>query len=187
MNLLDKIKACRHCEHALPLEPKPILQLGAQSKIVIAGQAPGLKAHERGIPFKDQSGDRLRQWLALDEASFYDSSLVSIIPMGFCYPGTGKQGDLPPRPECKTLWQDKVNTYLSDTKLTIIIGQYALKHYLKNRYSSVTDAVKDYQNLAPELIVLPHPSGRNNRWLKQHPWFERDVIPYLQARVNELK
>ena len=184
--LLGNVSACTICKD-LPLGPRPILQLGATAKLLIVGQAPGQNAHNNGIPFDDPSGDRLRAWLGVDRDTFYDASKIAILPMGFCYPGTGKNGDLPPRAECAPAWRESVLETLEGVELTLIIGRYAIDWHLPE-YSdhTVTAAVQSWGDVWPKKLILPHPSPRNNRWLKSNPWFEDDVIPALQKRTKQL-
>lgn len=185
--LLDEVRSCTLCASHLPLTPKPILQLHPQARILIAGQAPGLKAHESGKPFNDASGVRLRDWLDIDEATFYRPETVAILPMGFCYPGKGPSGDLPPRPECAEHWRMNLLALLPNIRLTLVIGQYAQGWHLdRDNKQSLTEIVKNWRAHWPEVLPLPHPSPRNNRWLKQNPWFEKEVLPVLRARISEL-
>lgn len=184
-SLYRQIKQCDLCD--VPLGAKPIFQAHPAARIVIAGQAPGRKTHEKGIPFDDASGERLRQWLGLTRVAFYNAESVAIVPMSFCFPGAGKGGDLPPRPECATAWRTQVMQTLSGVELTVIIGRYAIDWHLP-QYNGVpvTQVVSEWRQHLPATIVLPHPSPRNNRWLKQNPWFESKVIPLLQQRVAEI-
>jgi uracil-DNA glycosylase len=185
-DLGNRIKACTVCD-GLPLGPRPILQFSPSSKLLIVGQAPGRITHRKGVPFDDPSGDRLRDWLGVSRDTFYDASNIAIVPMGFCFPGTGKNGDLPPRTECAATWRDEVMQTLVSVDFTIVIGRFAIDWHLP-RYAkySVTQAVKSWQDVWPKQIVLPHPSPRNNRWLKSNPWFSKDLIPRLQERVGHL-
>ena len=184
--LQENIRACTLCAAHLPLGPRPVLQISRTARILIAGQAPGSKVHASGIPFDDASGDRLRDWLGLDRKIFYDASRVAILPMGFCYPGTGKSGDLPPRPECAVAWREKILGELRAVKLTLVIGQYALDWHLGARAkATLTETVQAWMEFSPKLFPLPHPSPRNNIWLKKNPWFARDVLPELRTQVNE--
>jgi len=170
------------------LGPNPIFQYSADAKILIAGQAPGRKAHEKGIPFSDPSGVRLRQWLGVTDDEFYDPSLFAIVPMGFCYPGTGTGGDLPPRPECAEAWRDKLLDGLPNLSLVLVIGQYAMDWHLKGqKQKTLTGTVKLWRDFWPDVLPLPHPSPRNLRWFKQNPFFEEEIIPVLQKRVLDLK
>jgi uracil-DNA glycosylase len=151
------------------------------------GQAPGRRVHQTGIPFNDPSGDRLREWLGVDREAFYDEQQFAIVPMGFCYPGTGKAGDFPPRPECAMAWREKVVGQLKQVQLTVVIGRYALDYHLpESKRQTVTEAVGNWQQHWPAIIPLPHPSPRNNRWLKKNPWFEAEVVPELRARVGDI-
>jgi uracil-DNA glycosylase len=182
----NDIRACQICAD-LPLGPRPIFQFSGISKILIVGQAPGRITHDKGIPFDDPSGDRLRAWLGIDRDVFYDPYKLAIVPMGFCFPGTGKSGDLPPRPECAPAWRDRILETLSQVELTLILGRYAIDWHLPGYGKfTVTEAVKSWETHWPQALILPHPSPRNNRWLKQNPWFEREVVPALQARVSDL-
>jgi len=185
-SLLDDIRACTICT-GLPLGPKPLLQADSAAQILIVGQAPGSKTHEKGRPFDDVSGKRLREWLGVTEEQFYDPRLFAIIPMGFCFPGTGKGGDMPPRPECAPAWRKPLMEALPNIKLTLILGQYAMNWHLGDRKSrTLTETVNRWQEFWPDLLPLPHPSPRNIRWFKANPWFETDVIPVLQDRISEL-
>ena len=185
--LATEIRACDICSHDLPLGPNPVFQASPKARILIAGQAPGIRVHESSIPFNDPSGDRLRDWLQVDRETFYNPEKFAIIPMGFCYPGTGKNGDLPPRPECAATWHDRLLTTLPDIQLTLVIGQYAHKYHLgNNRKKNLTETVRAWQEYQPNLIPLPHPSPRNNIWLKKNPWFDKDVIPVLQNKIRTL-
>lgn len=184
--LLTDIRACQICADQLPHGPRPVLQIDARARILIAGQAPGRKVHESGVPFDDASGDRLRDWLGLSREQFYDARLVAILPMGFCYPGTGKSGDLPPRPECAPAWRAEVLARLKKLRLTLVVGQYAQSYHFADTRASVTELSRDWKRYWPHTVALPHPSPRNNLWLKANPWFEDDVLPALSQRVAEL-
>ncbi|MEH6715367.1 uracil-DNA glycosylase family protein [Parasphingorhabdus flavimaris] len=184
--LLKEVRACTICT-GLPLGPKPLLQADSAAQILLVGQAPGSKTHEKGRPFDDVSGKRLRGWLGVTEEQFYDPRLFAIIPMGFCFPGTGQGGDMPPRPECAPAWRQPLLDALPNIRLTLVLGQYAMNWHLGDRKSrTLTDTVKRWREFWPELLPLPHPSPRNIRWFKANPWFETDVIPVLQDRVREL-
>lgn len=185
--LLTEIRACRYCEAHLPLGPRPVLAAQSSARIIIAGQAPGTKVHATGIPWNDPSGDRLRGWLDMDKDTFYDDSQIAIIPMGFCYPGKGERGDLPPRPECAELWQEKLLSKLPHIKLTLTIGQYAIKYHLgKKRKKTLTETVKHWQNYVEDgYIPLVHPSPRNIMWQRKNPWFESEIVPAIRAKVWE--
>jgi uracil-DNA glycosylase len=179
-------RACQICAAYLPLDPRPVFQLSQSSRILIAGQAPGRKVHESGVPFDDASGDRLRSWLGLSSSEFYDSTKVAILPMGYCYPGTGSSGDLPPRPECAIHWRQRLLSLLDNIELTLVIGQYALAYHLPSGSRSVTEAALGWREHLPSVLPLPHPSPRNNIWLKKNPWFEDEVLPALKSRVQEV-
>nr|WP_243642324.1 uracil-DNA glycosylase family protein [Marinobacterium mangrovicola] len=185
-DLMCQVRACRLCEAQLPLEPRPIIQASPEARILIVGQAPGRKAHESGLPFDDASGDRLRQWLELSREQFYDPALVAILPMGFCYPGTGKSGDLPPRPECASAWRDKLMAELPNIHLTLLLGQYAQQYHFGADKRTLTERVSDWQTTWPDLVSLPHPSPRNNLWLRRNPWFETELLPALAVRIKQL-
>ena len=184
--LLEEVRACQVCADDLPLGPRPVLRAAASAKILIIGQAPGTRVHASGIPWDDPSGDRLRLWLGLDKEQFYDERQLAIVPMGFCYPGKGKSGDLPPRKECAELWHDKIMAELPAVELTLLIGQYAQNHYLDTGKETLTARVKRWQDFLPNHIPLPHPSPRNQIWLKKNAWFEQDVVPFIQNRVKAL-
>ena len=186
MELLATIRSCTHCFNHLPHGPRPILQYSAQSSVVIIGQAPGIKAHETGKPWNDASGERLRSWLAIDENAFYDATKISLVPMGFCYPGRGKSGDLPPRPECVGLWHHQLlPTITHKNKLVLLVGNYAQDHYLAGKKKdTLTETVRSFRQYLPEYFVLPHPSPRNNIWLKKNEWFARDVLPSLKEAIQ---
>jgi uracil-DNA glycosylase len=185
--LLSEVRACRACEAHLPLGARPIVRAGIASRILIVGQAPSASVHASGIPWDDASGERLRGWLGIDPDTFHDQSLISIIPMGFCYPGRGGGGDNPPRRECAPMWQARLLKQLPNIELTLLIGQYAQRHYLGKRAKpSLTETVKSWRDYAPDIIPLPHPSPRNTAWFKYHPWFENEVLPMLRERVAAL-
>lgn len=186
--LLEKIRACTHCEKHLPHGTRPVVQAHPNARILVAGQAPGRKVHETGIPFDDASGDRLRAWMGIDRETFYNPQNIAILPMGFCYPGTRKSGDLPPRPECAPLWRQRLLNELPHIELTLVIGTYALDwHMPDSKGRTLTDVVKNWKNHASEgIIPLPHPSPRNNIWLSKNLWFERDVLPELRNHIHQL-
>jgi len=185
--LLKEIKKCTHCVQHLPLGPNPVVDATGTSKILIVGQAPGTKVHESGIPWDDASGKRLREWMGIDSEMFYDNSKIAIVPMGFCYPGRGKGGDLPPRKECAPLWHQKLLDRLPTLKLTLLIGQYAQQYYLKDkRKRTLTETVKAFEEYFPNYFPLVHPSPRNQIWMKKNEWFERQVIPVLQKKVKQI-
>lgn len=185
-SLLTQIRACTLCASHLPLGPRPVLQMHASARLLIASQAPGRKVHETGVPFNDASGERLRAWLGISREVFYDVRQVAIVPMGFCFPGTGKAGDLPPRPECAPAWREPLLARLKKLELTIIIGRYAQAWHLPAQGASLTESVQAWQANWPHTVVLPHPSPRNNLWLKRNPWFERDLLPVVRSRVAQL-
>ena len=185
--LVAEVRSCELCAKYLPLGPRPVLQVHAVARILIAGQAPGSKVHQTGIPFDDPSGDRLREWMGIDKATFYDATQIAILPMGFCYPGTRNSGDLPPRPECATAWRTKLLDCMPSIQLTLVIGQYAHAwHLAGTAKDSLTETVKAWQEYWPKQIPLPHPSPRNNIWLKRNSWFGEEVIPKLQDLVPQI-
>lgn len=183
--LLVDVRACRLCEPHLPLGPRPVVQAHAGASILIAGQAPGRRVHESGVPFQDPSGDRLRDWMGVTAEKFYDPTCVAILPMGFCYPGKGSSGDKPPRPECAPEWRERLLSALPEVRLTLILGQYAQAYHLGGE-RNVTEAVAAWRERWPDVLPLPHPSPRNRVWFKRNPWFESDVLPALRARVSEV-
>ncbi len=185
-SLLTEVGQCRLCAAALPLGPRPVLQCAAGARILIAGQAPGRKVHESGIPFDDASGDRLREWMGVDRGVFYDPTRVAILPMGFCYPGSGKSGDLPPRPECAETWRRPLLEKMPGIELTLVLGAYAQDYHLAAAGGTVTERVRGWRDGWPSVLPLPHPSPRNNRWLKQNPWFGEELLPALQTRVKQI-
>lgn len=185
-SLLHEVRACTLCAEHLPLGPRPVPQAHTSARILIAAQAPGKKVHETGLPFNDASGDRLRQWLGISRETFYDPKQLAIIPMGFCFPGTGPSGDLPPRPECAPTWRQPLLAHLKNIKLTLVIGQYAQAYHLPAERSSLTETVRAWRNHWPLMVPMPHPSPRNNLWLKRNPWFEAELLPVLRARVAEV-
>lgn len=186
-SLLDDVKACDLCRLHLPLGPRPVFQVHSAAKILIAGQAPGRRVHETGIPFDDPSGERLRDWMGVGRCEFYDEKAIAILPMGFCFPGTGRSGDLPPRQECADHWRERLLGLLSKIEMTLVIGQYAMAWHLKgNKKKNVTETVrawKEYKEMG--VVPLPHPSPRNNIWLKKNEWFEKEVLPFLRSRVKQ--
>lgn len=184
--LLADVRACRHCAEHLPHEPRPVLQLHPSARILIAAQAPGRKVHESGVPFDDASGDRLRDWLGVTRAQFHDPTCFAILPMGFCYPGQGRSGDRPPRPECAPRWRAPLLQALAQLQLTLVIGQYALAHHLPDESDGLTVAVRHWQRHQPAVMPLPHPSPTNNRWLARNRWFEQELVPRLRARVADI-
>lgn len=184
--LLTDIRACRLCEADLPLGPNPVLRADPAASILIVGQAPGIRVHKTGIPWNDPSGDRLRQWMGINKELFYDEKRIAIVPMGFCYPGTGKFGDLPPRKECAETWHDLLLGYLKRIRLTILCGKYSQDFFLNAKAKkNLTETVKAWKEYWPTYLPLPHPSPRNNIWLKTNPWFEKDVLPTFRRAVHK--
>ena len=185
--LKKNIKACVLCEDYLPYTPKPVFSFSKKSKILVVGQAPGIKVHESGIPWNDASGDRLREWMQVSKEQFYDTNYFSIVPMGLCYPGKGKSGDLPPRRECAEKWMQPILGKIPQIKLTLLIGQYSQQWFLNGtKKNTLTKTVKSWKEYQPKYFVLPHPSPRNNIWLKKNPWFEKQLVPRLKRKVKEL-
>jgi uracil-DNA glycosylase len=185
IDLLKSVRECRLCEESLPLGPRPVLVVGSQATILLVGQAPGTTVHASGIPWDDASGDRLRHWMGVDRQQFYDAEHVAMVPMGFCYPGRGKSGDLPPRPECAESWHSAVLAQLKNIRLTVYIGLYAQSYYLgEHAQPTLTETVRQWNRLPHDVLPLPHPSPRNNIWLRKNPWFEAEVIPELRSRVK---
>lgn len=186
--LLQEVRACTICTAHLPLPPRPVLQAGAAARILIAGQAPGHKVAASGVPFDDASGDRLRAWMGIDKAAFYDPDFIAILPMGFCYPGHGRSGDLPPRAECAATWRARLLEELPSIRLTLVIGAYAQAWHLKSGSgATLTAAVRSWREHGAQVLPLPHPSPRNNGWLQHNPWFEAEVVPELKTRVSALR
>jgi uracil-DNA glycosylase len=185
-SLLSEVRACTICEAHLPLGPRPVLQLNPRARILIAGQAPGRKVHESGVPFDDASGNRLREWLGISREVFYDPTKIAILPMGFCFPGSGQSGDLPPRHECEPAWRNRLLGHLNHLKITLVLGQYAQAYHFSDSNSSLTELVKSWRTYWPDTVPLPHPSPRNNPWLRRNEWFEADVLPALRRRVEEI-
>ncbi len=186
--LLARTRACRVCEKDLPLGPNPVFRLAETARLLIVGQAPGTKVHATGIPWNDPSGDRLREWLALDCDAFYDTARIAILPTGLCYPGRLPQGgDRPPRPECAPLWHPPLRARLTNVRLTLLVGSYAQAYYLGNRRAaSVAETVRNFRTYLPEFLPLPHPSWRTRAWAERNPWFSCRVIPELRRRVREV-
>jgi uracil-DNA glycosylase len=185
--VLAEARACRLCAGHLPLGPRPVLRASVTARLLIVGQAPGTRVHATGIPFNDPSGDRLRDWLGIGPEIFYDEGKVAIMPAGFCYPGRGKGGDLPPRPECAPAWHPPLRALMPGIELTLLIGAYAQAYYLgERRASTLTETVRRWRDYLPEFLPTPHPSPRNQLWLKRRPWFEAEIVPELRRRVREL-
>ena len=186
-SLLSQIKNCKTCEQHLVGGVNPVVAASTESKIIIVGQAPGRIVHKSGIPWNDKSGDNLRAWLNVDKETFYDTNLFAVIPMGFCYPGTGKTGDLPPRPECAPLWHRQLLNQMPNVELMLLVGQYAQNHYLGTKIkNTLTETVRHYQEYLPGFFPLPHPSPRNNIWQAKNEWFSREVLPELKGVVNRI-
>ena len=187
IQLVEEISRCTLCAEHLPLGPRPVIQADPAARILIVGQAPGTAVHKTGIPFNDPSGDRLRSWLGVDRDTFYNPKKFALVPMGFCYPGKGKGGDLPPRKECAPAWRDRLLGQLDNIELTIVMGRYALDWHLNIPSSQTLSAVvANWQQYWPRTLPLPHPSPRNTQWLQKHPWVEDDIIPELQQRIRTL-
>jgi uracil-DNA glycosylase len=185
--LLKEVRHCTICAPHLAHGVRPVLQVDARARILVAGQAPGRKVHASGVPFDDASGERLRDWMGVDRHVFYDAAQVAILPMGFCYPGTGKSGDLAPRKECAPQWRAPLVATMPNIELILVIGQYAIDWHLPQcAGKTLTETVGDWRTHWPRVLPLPHPSPRNNIWLKANPWFVSDVVPVLQARVAEI-
>lgn len=188
--LLEQVRDCRLCEASLPAGCRPVLQLDSDARVLIAGQAPGRRVHASGVPFLDASGQRLRAWMDVSCETFHDTKHIAILPMGFCYPGSGRSGDLPPRPECAPAWRAQLLECLPALELTIVLGAYALEAHWPRagdaRRGRLTECVRSWREHWPTLIALPHPSPRNQRWLRANPWFEIEVVPALRARLAEL-
>ncbi|MEZ4857414.1 MAG: uracil-DNA glycosylase family protein [Flavobacteriaceae bacterium] len=186
VSLTEKIKACTICNEHLPLGPRPIFSVAKDSKIAIIGQAPGAKVHESGIPWDDFSGKQLRAWLQVTDEAFYNPSNFAIVPMGFCYPGKGKGGDLPPRPECALQWHKTLFQRIKSIEFFILIGTYAQAYYLNGKTKvNLTETVRNFNEYQPKYFPLPHPSPRNRFWFQKNPWFEKEVIPQLRVQVKK--
>ncbi|MHA6246418.1 uracil-DNA glycosylase family protein [Pontibacter sp. CAU 1760] len=187
-HLLQQIRSCRICEAYLPLGPRPVLRANTSARLLIVGQAPGTKVHASGIPWDDQSGKRLRQWLGLEPAVFYDPAQVAIVPMGFCYPGKGKSGDLPPRPECARNWHQSLLALMPSIQLTLLVGKYAQNYFLgSTTKATLTETVANWHEYLPKHMPIPHPSPRNQFWIRRNPWFEEDEVPALQTLIQQMR
>ena len=185
--LQQEISACKVCAAYLPADAHPVVQFSATSRLVIIGQAPGSKVNASGIPWDDASGDRLCQWLGITKPQLHDPAKVAVVPMGFCYPGKGKSGDKPPRPECAPLWHQRILDQIPKDRLTLLIGSYSQPYYLPDtRKQTMTERVRDFRKYLPTMLPLPHPSWRVTIWMKKNPWFEADVLPVLRERVSTL-
>jgi uracil-DNA glycosylase len=184
-SVLAEIRRCKVCEAALSHPPRPVLQVGATARLVIIGQAPGSKVHDSGVPWRDQSGDRLRDWIGLDDATFYDPSRVALIPVGFCYPGVANGADLPPRSECAPLWHARLLKGLHNVTLTLLVGIHAQSYYLRGQAKlTMTETVRGFAAYQPDRFPLPHPSWRSSGWMRRNPWFEAEVLPALRLSVR---
>jgi len=185
--LLTEVRACCVCAGALPLEPRPVIRCAASARLLIVGQAPGIRVHETGIPWNDPSGDRLRAWMDVDRETFYNESRIAIIPMSYCYPGRGPRGDNPPRKECAELWFPRLLAHLPKVRLTLLVGRYAQRHFLRDGAKrTLTETVRAWRDYLPEFIPLPHPSARNQYWLEKNPWFGAEVVPALRENIDKI-
>ena len=183
--LLSEVRACTLCAAHLPNPPRPVLRASPSASLMIVGQAPGRRVHESGIPWNDPSGNLLREWLRLERDAFYDERRIAIVPAGFCYPGTGESGDLPPRPECAPRWHPRLRAHLPAIRLTLLVGSYAQAYYLgKRRKKTIAETVRARGEYLPEFFPLPHPSPRNRLWLRKNAWFRREVLPELRRKVK---
>jgi uracil-DNA glycosylase len=184
--LIQQIRNCKTCEKSLEFGVNPIISASAASRIIIIGQAPGRKVHDTNIPWNDKSGDNLRNWMGIDKSVFYDPNRIALMPMGFCYPGKGRSGDLPPRTECAPLWHEKLLSQMPKIKLTLLIGQYAQEYYLGKRKENLTASVKNFRHYLPQYFLLPHPSPRNNIWQAKNKWFGIKLLPELKKQVSDV-
>jgi len=185
--LIFQIRNCKECLPHLKDGVNPIIAASPKSKIVIIGQAPGRIVHKTSIPWNDKSGDNLRHWLGIDKTIFYDADQIALMPMGFCYPGTGKTGDLPPRPECAPLWHNKLLAMMTNAKLILLIGNYAQNYYLKDKTkNTLTETVHNFKLYLPKYFPLPHPSPRNNIWQAKNEWFGKEILPVLKKKVKNI-
>lgn len=184
--LRSEISACEICASHLPLGPRPVTQFSTTSRVLIIGQAPGTKVHASGIPWADDSGDRLREWTGIEPGEFYDPAKVALVPMGFCYPGKAAGGDAPPRRECAPQWHDRILALLPSNRITLLVGSYAQQHYLpKDAGKKLVDRVRAYERFAPAIFPTPHPSWRSVGWQKRNPWFETELLPRLRDAIRE--
>ena len=184
--LLAEVRACELCIAHLPHGVRPVLQCGTSARILIAGQAPGRRVHASGIPFDDPSGERLRDWMGIGREQFYDPARIAILPMGFCYPGSGRSGDLPPRAECAPAWRERLLAQMPHIELVLLLGQHAQRWHLGRDGKSLTERVRDWSIHWPGMLPLPHPSPRNIAWFQRNPWFDHEVVPALRDRVNSI-
>lgn len=186
-HVIKEVRNCRICEAHLPLGPRPIVHMSSTARLMIIGQAPGLKVHESGIPWNDASGDRLRDWIGLSKPLFYNEKVIAIMPMGFCYPGRGKTGDLPPRKECFQLWHRKLLANLPNLKLILLVGSYSINSYLpETRKKTLTETVRSWQDYLPNFLPFPHPSPLNNLWLHKNRWFEEEALPKMKTIIHRI-
>ncbi len=183
-SLLTEIEGCTVCAPHLDHDPRPVVRLGSKARIVIIGQAPGRRVHESGVPWDDPSGKTLRRWLGVTDEQFYDPDVVALLPMGFCYPGSAKSGDKPPRKECAPLWHERALAELPGDRLHVIIGMYAQKRYVADRKATLTETVANWKSYLPDTVVMPHPSPRNQHWLTKNPWFEAETLPAVRKRIE---
>jgi uracil-DNA glycosylase len=182
--LLNEVRLCAVCSARLPLGPRPIVQVGPEARVLIIGQAPGSKVHASGVPWRDDSGDRLRGWMGIDDETFYDEKRVAIVPMGLCYPGAGASGDLPPRPECAPLWHERLLSLLPERRLTLLVGAHALAYYLTGHgKTNLTETVRGFRRHMPQFFPLPHPSWRSTIWMRKNPWFHSEALPALREAI----
>lgn len=184
--LLERVRNCEICKESLPLGPRPVVSIHPESKILVVGQAPGTKVHATGIPWNDPSGDELRRWLGVDRETFYNPEIFGIMPMGFCYPGRGNGGDLPPRKECAPQWHEPLISQMPEVKLILLIGSYSQAYYLNVRKKTLTETVRNFEEYLPTYFPLVHPSPRNRMWMRRNPWFEEEVLPVLRGNVRNL-
>lgn len=184
VRILKEVKECTFCKDSLRLPPKPVVQLHKDARLLIIAQSPGVRARTSGFPFDDKSGDRLREWLAIDRALFYDETRIALMPMGFCYPGSSQGGDLPPCTECAPIWHPQILPHLSKIELTLLVGVYAHHYYLQE--TSVTKTVRNFRKYLPLFLPLPHPSWHNTLWLKKNPWFEHELLPLLRELTQKI-
>ena len=185
-SLLAEVKGCVICEAHLPHGCRPVFQLHPNARSLIAGQAPGKKVHDSGVPFDDASGNRLREWMGVSKGDFYDPKQIAILPMGFCYPGSGKSGDLPPRRECELAWRAKLLEQLPGIEMTLVLGKYAQAYHFGKSKSSLTELVQSWKAYWPNKVPLPHPSPRNNIWLRKNSWFEAELLPPLRKTISRI-
>jgi len=186
-SLLARIRSCQLCAASLPNKPNPVLRAHKNARLLIVGQAPGIRVHTTGIPWNDPSGDRLREWLAIDHDTFYNEKKIAIIPIAYCYPGTGSMGDLPPSKICSEHWLASLLKQLPNIQLSLLVGQYAQAYYLQcQRQATLTQTVQHFQDYLPKYLPLPHPSPRNNRWFKKNPWFQKSVVPIARQYCHAL-